>query len=79
MDAGRREDLGQAVQELQSGEAQGGTAGGIGLGEPVEDLVGAAADEVEAFESEGWPGSNRGSTVPTLPGRWPRYGRWGRG
>ena len=57
MDAGRRKNRGQAVQGLQSGEAQGGTARGIGLGEEVEDLVGTVADEVEAFESEGRPGA----------------------
>jgi hypothetical protein len=31
MNAGRRENRGQTVQELQSGEAQRGAAGGIGL------------------------------------------------
>jgi hypothetical protein len=57
MDPGRRKDRGQAVQELESGEAQGGTAGGIGFRQEVEDLVRPAADEVEAFESEGRPGA----------------------
>jgi hypothetical protein len=55
MNAGRRKDLGQPVQELQSGQAQGGAAGGIGLGEDVENLVRAAADQVEAVEGEGPP------------------------
>jgi hypothetical protein len=57
VDAGWREYLGQAVQKLQGREAQGGAAGGIGLGEQVEDLVGASADQMEAFESEGRPGA----------------------
>jgi hypothetical protein len=57
MDPGRRKDPGQAVQELQSGEAQGGTAGGIGFRQEVEDLVRPATDQVEAVESEGGPGA----------------------
>jgi hypothetical protein len=57
MDAGRRENRGQAVEELESGEAQGGTAGGIGLGEQVEDLVGTTVDEMKAVEGEGSPGT----------------------
>ena len=44
--AWRREDLGEAIQELEGGEAERGAAGGIGPREEVEDLVGAAADEV---------------------------------
>jgi hypothetical protein len=44
VDAGWREDLGQAIQELESREAQGGPTGGIGLWEEVEDLVGTVAD-----------------------------------
>jgi hypothetical protein len=62
MNAGRREDLGEAVQELQSGEAQGGTAGGIGFRQEVEDLVRPAADQVEAVECEGRP-----RTIPDQP------------
>ena len=57
MDAGWRKNRGQAVQELQSGEAQRGTAGGIGLGEDVENLVGAAANQVEPVEGERTPGT----------------------
>ncbi len=30
VDAGRREDLGEAIQELQGRETEGGAAGGIG-------------------------------------------------
>jgi hypothetical protein len=57
MDAGWRKDLGEAVQKLESGETQRGSTGGIGTREKVEDLVGAAADEVEAVEGEGRPGT----------------------
>ena len=62
MDAGWGEDLGQAIQELEGRETQGGSAGGSGLGQEVEDLVGTAADEVEPVESEGRPG-----TIPNEP------------
>ena len=55
VDAGWREDRGQPVEELQGREPEGGTAGGIGPREEVEDLVGAAADEVEAIEGKRWP------------------------
>ena len=57
VDAGRREDFGEPVQKLQGREAQGGAAGGVGLGEQVEDLVGAAADEVKPFERKRRPGA----------------------
>ena len=62
VDAGRREDLGEAVQELQGREAQGGAAGEVGPWEEVEDLVGTVADQVEAVEGEGGPG-----TIPDEP------------
>jgi hypothetical protein len=62
MDPGRRKDRGQAVQKLESGEAQGGAAGGIGFRQEVEDLVGASADEVEPVECKGRPG-----TIPDQP------------
>ena len=55
VNAGRRKDGGEAIQELQGREPEGGAAGGIGLLQKVEDLVGAAADEVEAVEGEGAP------------------------
>jgi hypothetical protein len=55
VDAGGRENLGQAVQELEGREAQGGAAGEVGLWEEVEDLVGAVGDKVEAVEGEGRP------------------------
>ncbi len=55
VDAGRGEEGGKAVQKLQGREPEGGAAGGIGLLQKVEDLVGAAADEVEAVEGEGAP------------------------
>ena len=48
VDAGRREELGQAVDELEGREAHGGAAGGIRVGQDVEDLVGVSSDEVEA-------------------------------
>ena len=53
MDAGRRKDRGQAVQELESGETERCPACGVGLRQEVEDLVRAAADEVESVEGEG--------------------------
>jgi hypothetical protein len=57
VESGRREDLGQPVEQLEGRETQGGAAGQVGLREDVEDLIGAAADEVETFESEGGPGA----------------------
>ena len=51
--AGWGEGGGKSVQELESREPEGGVAGRIGLREEVEDLVGAAAEEVEAIEGEG--------------------------
>ena len=62
VDAGRRENLGQAVQELQGREAQGGAAGEVGPWEEVEDLIGTVVDQVEAVEGEGRP-----STIPDEP------------
>ena len=55
VDAGWGEDLGQAVEELESGEAQGGTTCQVGLREQVEDLVGTTADQVKTVESERGP------------------------
>jgi hypothetical protein len=55
MDAGRRENRGQAIQELQGGEAQGGAAGGVWLRQDIEDLVGTAVHQMEAFEGKGRP------------------------
>ena len=57
VDAGWREDLGEAIQELESRETQGGAAGQVGPREQVEDLVGAVVDEMKAVESEGPPGA----------------------
>jgi hypothetical protein len=57
MDAGWREDRGQAIQELESGEAERCAAGGVGLRQEVEDLVRAAADQVEPVEGKGGPGT----------------------
>jgi hypothetical protein len=62
VNSGWRKDCGQAVQELEGGETERGAAGGIGLGEDVEDLVGAVAEQVEPFEGEGRP-----STIPDEP------------
>jgi hypothetical protein len=55
MDAGLRKDRGEAVQELQGRETQGGAAGEIGLGEQVENLVRAAADQVESISQPDIP------------------------
>jgi hypothetical protein len=52
-----REDLGQPVQELESRETQGGATGQVRPREDVEDLVGAAADEVESVEGKRRPGA----------------------
>jgi hypothetical protein len=52
VDPGRRKDRGQAVQELQGREAEGGPTGRVWFRQYVEDLVGAAADEMEAFEGK---------------------------
>jgi hypothetical protein len=52
VDAGRGEDRGQAFQELQGRETQGGSAGEVGTWEEVEYLVGTVADQVEAVEGE---------------------------
>jgi hypothetical protein len=57
------QDPGQAVQELEGGEADRRAAGGIGVGEEVVDLVSAATEKVEAVEREGL----RGSRVTILP------------
>jgi hypothetical protein len=57
MDSGRREDLGQAVEQLQGREPEGCTAREIRGWEDVEHLVGTSTDEVEAVESEGGPGA----------------------
>jgi len=53
----RGEDLGQAVEELESGEAQGGAACQVGLGQEIENLVGTTADQVKTVESERGPGT----------------------
>ena len=52
MDAGRREDRGETVQELEGREAQRGAAGRVRFWQDIEDLVGAAIDQVEAFEGK---------------------------
>jgi hypothetical protein len=57
VDTGRREDLGQPVQELQGRETQGGAARGVGPREEVEDLVGTVADQVESVEGKRGPGT----------------------
>jgi hypothetical protein len=69
VDAGRGEDLGQAVQELQGGETQGGAAGEVGPWQEVEDLVGASPDQVESVEGEGRPSKTN------APRRCPRMSR----
>jgi hypothetical protein len=67
MNSGRREDLGQPVQELESGEAEGGAAGGIGLRQDVENLIRAVADQVEAVEGEGRPSTVADEPFQPLP------------
>jgi hypothetical protein len=62
MDAGWREDRGEAIQELESREAQRGPTGGIGFRQEVENLVRTVADQVEPFESKRWSG-----TIPNQP------------
>ena len=57
VDAGRGEDGGEPVQELESRETQRGSAGQVGSWEEVEDLVGTVADQVEPFEGERGPGA----------------------
>jgi hypothetical protein len=57
VDSGWGEDRGEAVQELEGRETEGGPAGQVRPWEQVEDLVGAAIDEVEVVESEGGPGT----------------------
>ena len=57
VDPGWRENLGQAVQELQGRQTQGGAARGVGPWEEVEDLVGAVANQVESVEGKGGPGT----------------------
>jgi hypothetical protein len=52
VDAGRREDLGHSVEELEGGEAECGAASQVGLREEVEDLVGSVAYEMEPLECE---------------------------
>ena len=56
VDSGWGEDFGQPVQELESRQTQGSTAGEVGPWEEVEDLVGTTVDEMEAVEGEGSPG-----------------------
>ena len=52
VDAGWGEDRGQAIQKLQGRETQGGPTGRVWFRQYVEDLVGAAVDEMEAVESK---------------------------
>ncbi len=63
--------MARPVQELQGGEAQGGTAGGVGFRQEVEDLVGAAVDQVEPFEGKGRPRTIADRAARGPPGRWP--------
>ncbi|MCJ7627524.1 MAG: hypothetical protein MUO50_03950, partial [Longimicrobiales bacterium] len=62
VDVGWGENRGEAVQELEGGEAQGSLAGQVGPREEVEDLVGTTGDEVEAFESK-----RRSGAIPNQP------------
>jgi hypothetical protein len=61
VEVGWGEDRGQPVQELESREREGGTAGGVGVGEEVEDLVGSVAYKMEPLECEGGPGVTNAS------------------
>jgi hypothetical protein len=67
VDAGWREDLGESVQELESRETEGGAAGEVGPWEQVEDLVGAAADQVEAVEGKRRPGTVANEALQSGP------------
>jgi hypothetical protein len=67
VDSGWGEDRGQAVQELETGEAEGGAAGWVGLGQEVENLVRAAADQVEPPEGEGGSGTIANQPFQPLP------------
>jgi hypothetical protein len=57
VDAGWGKDGGETVEELQGREAERGAAREIRGREDVEHLVGAAADEVKAAQSERGPGA----------------------
>ena len=61
VDAGRRKDRGQAIQELQGRETQGSATGGFGFRQEVENLFGAAINQVETVKSEGGPGATNAS------------------
>jgi len=67
VDARWREDGGETVQELEGGETEGSAAGGVGLGEEIENLVGAATDEVETVEGKRWPGAIPNQPFQPLP------------
>jgi hypothetical protein len=54
--------VGSKGRQLQGAEAQGRAAGGVGLGQDGEDLVGTTVDEMEPVEGEGGPG-----TIPDQP------------
>jgi hypothetical protein len=62
VEPGWRKDLGEGIEELESRETQRGAAGGIGFRQDVENLVRAAADQAEPFESKRWSG-----TIPNQP------------
>mgnify|MGYP001820118228 CR=1 FL=1 len=67
VDAGWREDRGQAIQKLQGRETQGGPTGRVWFRQDVEDLVGAAADEMEAVEGKGRPSTIANQPFQALP------------
>jgi hypothetical protein len=69
VDSGWGKDGGEAVQELEGRETERGTAGGIRFGEQVENLVGAAVDEVKTIESKGRPGTITDEAFEPLPVR----------
>jgi hypothetical protein len=58
---------GSKGRQIQGREAQGGPAGGIGFRQEVENLVGAAINEVETIESEGRPGTIPNEPFQSLP------------
>jgi hypothetical protein len=66
VDAGRRQDGGQAVEELQGREAQRGPTGRVWFRQDVENLVGAAVDQVEPLECEGGPGTITNETLQSF-------------
>jgi hypothetical protein len=67
VDAGWGEDAGQAVQKLESREAEAGAAAGVRFRQEIEDLVGAVVDEVKAFEGKRPSGTITNQAFESFP------------